>query len=100
MVVKLWFLSRLQALPESIAHLLVHSSFTRRFWGIMKSFLGLNFLDTDAWAMQPISEWLSIMPKHKDFSSIILLASWEIWNGSMCFPQKKNTRSLLPFFLR
>jgi hypothetical protein len=54
-------------------------------------------VDTNAWAMQSIYKWWSFMIKHKDLSSITLLASWGIWNecNTRVFRKKKPPSTLL-----
>jgi hypothetical protein len=43
------------------------------------SWLRLHFIDLELWLMLSIRDWLKLMTKRKDFDSITLLISWELW---------------------
>jgi hypothetical protein len=69
-----------QRAPESVLHLFVHCRYTNRLWGLVKDWLGIDFLDQQTWQNQEYQTWWSDMTKRKDLASLTLLLSWEVWN--------------------
>lgn len=72
--------------PESATHLLFKCRYSLRIWNSIISWLGLTDVDTSRWStLDTVKDWwLSfIYPndiRQKYFASLIMLASWEIWN--------------------
>jgi hypothetical protein len=67
---------------ESIDHLLVHSRYTQKIWGLIKEWLGLYFIDLHPWPTKTLKEWwlLIIGPSstnHKAISSVLLSLRWK-----------------------
>jgi hypothetical protein len=69
---------------ETNDHLFVHCRFTKRIWGLVKSWMGLEEVQPAQWTNLTIEEWWSHLaeaasPNRKGLSSLTLLIVWEIW---------------------
>jgi hypothetical protein len=70
---------------ETAVHLLSHCRYTKRLWGMVRSWIGISSIHTHAWAtFNTIEEWwLSMACKassnRKALASITMLVSWTIW---------------------
>jgi hypothetical protein len=71
-------------IEETNVHLFVHCRFTKRIWGLVKSWMGLEEVQPAQWINLSIEEWWTHLaetasPNHKGLSSLTLLIVWEIW---------------------
>jgi hypothetical protein len=70
---------------ETAAHLLFHCRYSKRLWGMVKSWIGIPSIHLHAWTDDLNLEgwWSKLLNEASDnrkaLSSIIMLVSWTIW---------------------
>jgi hypothetical protein len=70
---------------ESVSHLFVECRFTVRIWICIQQWLGIPEIQPNNWGGLTAEHWWrtmmsSNMPNRKAVASLMLLATWEIWN--------------------
>ena len=66
---------------ETAAHLFTQCRYSRRLWGMIKSWLGASCIREEEWTADiTIEEWWTLMAcKAKAMASVTMLVSWTIW---------------------